>query len=351
MHLSRLVASLVNEMEQRKDYAGGEPVKTIYLGGGTPSMLDAVHLDRIFNGIFRFFSVDGRPEITMEMNPEGVTDQYLRTLKAFPVNRISVGVQSFSDKDLGYLGRVHDAEQARQSVLLLKNCGFENISVDLIFGIPTLTVETWQKNLDTLVDYDVQHISAYALTVEEKTLLEHNIKGKKTTLPHESSFGAQYNILKNFAKEHGFLHYEISNFAKNGFISEHNSAYWKGIKYSGIGPSAHSYDVQSRQWNVKNIARYMESVKSGHVLFEKEMLSMPQMYNEYVMTRLRTMWGCDLKDMNKLFGREYVALFSRAAGKYIQEGLIQTNGDQYTLTDSGEMIADMITAALFADPS
>lgn len=336
-------------MEQRKNYANSETIKTIYLGGGTPSLLSVDQLEYVFNGVLKTFSVDNYPETTIEMNPEDVTGDYLKLLKSFPVNRVSLGIQSFFDDDLKYLGRIHDAAKSLNAVNLLKDYGYDNISADLIYGVPTLTGKHWLKNLEILAGNQIRHISAYALTIEEKTLLEHQIRTNKTGTPDENFFLDHFKILKNFAMEHGYIHYEISNFGQEGFFSRHNTAYWHGEKYIGIGPSAHSYNGKSRRWNVGNINDYIDSVTFGSVKHEKEDLSDVQLYNEYIMTRLRTMWGCDIDKIKSDFGQEFADFFFRSSRIFINDGRMKVKNQIYFLTESGMLLADRIIVGLMKE--
>jgi oxygen-independent coproporphyrinogen III oxidase len=270
-------------------------------------------------------------------------------LKLTPVNRLSIGIQSFIESDLKYLGRNHTATQGILSLQMLKEKGFENISADLIYGIPDLSMNNWHKNLATIDSFDLQHISAYALTVEERTLLEYNLRKKKTLPASESLYIDQYQSLKEYTSRKGYLHYEISNFAKTGFISRHNTSYWTGEHYIGIGPSAHSFNGISRQWNFSRIGDYIEAMNKNDVFYEKEELSEKQKFNEYILTGFRTMWGCNSELIRQKFGKISADYFLKAVKNYVDTGLIKRHGDTYILSDEGELLTDAITTELFID--
>lgn len=341
------IEALLKEIELRKDYLDGETVKTIYLGGGTPSLLQTNELIRIFEQIYRHFPVDPQAEITLEANPDDITEISVREWKNTPVNRLSIGVQSFFDDDLLYLNRVHNSGQVFQAIDDARKAGFDNLTIDLIYGIPTLTDEKWIKNLEYFFASDIPHLSAYSLTVEQKTPLDLLIrKGKYARLDDQQSIG-HFKILLEQVRQNGFIHYEISNFAREGHYSRHNSLYWLGGHYLGLGPSAHSYNGYSRQWNVSNITKYIQLDDFHTTVEEKEILTPNQRYNEYVMTSLRTIWGCDTMHILNVFGRDYESDFIRNAQKYLENNHLYCDGSKYFLTDEGKLFADGIASGLF----
>jgi len=346
-HLEDFEIALLKEIELRKNYLDGEQIETIYFGGGTPSLLSYDALMKIFEKFQQTFIISPNAEITLEANPDNLDVKKLKELRSSPVNRFSIGIQSFFDDDLIYLNRIHNAAQAESSVKRSQDAGFEKISIDLIYGIPTLTDEKWKENLEISFGLDVTHISAYALTVEPRTALDTLIrKGKAAPADEEKSI-RQYEILMKEMKEHNFIHYEISNFCKEGFISKHNSNYWKGLKYLGLGPSAHSYNLDSRQWNAADLLAYLKDIMAGNISGEKEILSETDKFNEYIMTSLRTMWGCDLDYLEKTFGNELRNQVLRKAEKYLEKEEMINKEDTLLLTDKGKLFADGIASDLF----
>jgi oxygen-independent coproporphyrinogen-3 oxidase len=348
-HVEDFEIALLKEMDLRKNYLDGEQIETIYFGGGTPSLLTYDALMKIFEKLQQSFIISPDAEITLEANPDNLDIKKLRELRSSPVNRISIGIQSFSDDDLIYLNRIHNSSQAEASVKRSQDAGFENISIDLIYGIPTLTDEKWKENLEISFGLDVTHISAYGLTIEPKTALDTLIrKGKAKPADEEQSI-RQYQMLMKEMKEHNFTHYEISNFCKEGFISKHNSNYWKGMKYLGLGPSAHSYDLNSRQWNAADLLAYLNDIMNGNISGDKEILSETDKFNEYIMTSLRTMWGCDLNYLEKYFGNELRIQVLTKAEKYLEKEQMTNNNSILQLTDNGKLFADGIATELFID--
>jgi len=339
--------ALYKEIEQQKDYLGDKTVKTIYFGGGTPSVLSQ---QEIYNSVFEIcnvFEVDDDAEITIEVNPDDVDEQWVDELKRTQVNRISIGVQSFNDDDLNYLNRLHNADGAIRTIKLFKNAGYENISIDLIYGIPTLSDEQWKKNLEQFLVLDLPHLSAYALTVESKTALNWLIQKRKAAGVDEKKIASQFRILQEMTAEQGFIHYEISNFSRKGFYSKHNSIYWLGDHYLGLGPSAHSFNGHSRQWNISNITRYIDQVNVKTEVFEKEVLTEEQRYNEYIMTSLRTIWGCDLEHIENVFGNKHKEYCLAQARAFLEEGKLEQKENKLLLTLTGKLYADGIASALF----
>jgi oxygen-independent coproporphyrinogen-3 oxidase len=346
----RFLDALKEEIFQKKTYLNGTTVESVYIGGGTPSVLQAPELQAVLEELRRYFLLAENPEISLEANPDDLDPVVLRDYRTLGINRLSIGVQSFFDDDLEYLNRIHSGSRAEQSVLQAKEAGFSNISIDLIYGIPTLTVEKWQKNLDKAFSLEVPHISAYSLTVEPKTALDLLIRKNKLPGSTEDQVLEHFRILLQMMKEKEFEHYEISNFCKPGFYSRHNSMYWNGTSYLGLGPSAHSYNGTSRQWNISTLVQYIEQVNGNEVFFESEDLTPVQKYNEYVMVSLRTMWGCDLKTVVERFGEEAANHFSRLVSRYLSSGELIEKSGIYYLTDKGKLFADGIAADLFLEP-
>ena len=339
--------ALKKEIELQKHYLGNEIIETIYFGGGTPSILTADEINHLFQKIQTNFSVSDNAEITFEANPDDLTRSYLNALKKTRVNRLSIGVQSFFENDLKYLNRVHSANQAYNSVKNAQEAGFQNMSIDLIYGIPTLSETNWYKNLEVFFKLNIPHLSAYALTVEPKTAMEVLIRKQKIKPVEEERILDHFKILLEQMKQNGYIHYEISNFCKESFYSLHNKNYWFRKNYLGLGPSAHSFNGDSRQWNVSNIEKYISLVISGSLPKEIEELSINQKYNEYILTSLRTIWGCDGNYILKQFGVSHLDDFKRDIEKYIIDNKVYVENHQYYLTDSGKLFADGIAADLF----
>ena len=359
------LTALKQEIFMNRDYLNGQPVETLYFGGGTPSLYDPGMLQGVMEmmtsppdpgntsppapspqGEGRSFFPNWR-EITLEINPDDVTKAYVVELQKTWFNRVSIGIQSFFEEDLKYLNRTHSAEQALRAVKLLQNAGYSSISIDLIYGIPTSNQARWQKNLDIAFSLDVPNISAYALTVEVKTPLAWMIERQKSAPVSDELQEQQFRWLIKEAKANGYLQYEISNFCKPGHHAIHNTNYWKGIPYLGLGPSAHSYNGSARRWNISNLSAYIDGMAKGKPVYEEEILSSEQKYNEYVMTSLRTMWGCNLeKIICKLQITNYDLIMKRAAS-FVQQGWLTEHGGVFFLTDEGKLFADLIASELF----
>lgn len=343
----KLVSALLNEIKNRKAYLEEGEIDTIYLGGGTPSLLTIKELDSIFNQINKYFSIIDSPEITLEGNPDDLTIEKLKQLRLTSINRLSIGVQSFFDDDLEYLNRIHNAGDAKQCIQNAQEAGLDNLTIDLIYGIPTLTNQKWQENLNIFISYNIPHLSAYSLTVEKKTPLEKFIRTGKMQEPDDRQSLQHYKTLSETLQTNKFLQYEISNFARPGFISRHNSSYWKGEYYLGIGPSAHSYNGEFRQWNISNIGGYISKIESGENIFEREILTTDQKFNEYIMTSLRTMWGCDVSFINETFGEQYFNHLLGESQQFIDSGLITFEKNTILLTGKGKLFADRLASDLF----
>ena len=346
------IKALLKEIELRKNYLntdeGTTPeITSIYFGGGTPSLLSYAEIQLIFETLQQHFLIAATAEITMECNPDDLTPTKIEELKRTLINRLSIGVQSFFDDDLQLMNRAHNTGQAHQSIALAAAAGFENITIDLMYALPTLTDDKWIKNLETAFALPINHISCYNLTVEEQTALAHLITAGKVPAIDENRAINQFEILQNMAAQHGFKHYEISNFAKAGKYSLHNSSYWKGNSYVGFGPSAHSFNGTSRQWNIANNQLYNTALLKGETIFEKENLSVDTQYNEYVMTGLRTMWGADLNYINTKFGAVYSAHFTTNVLQFLNTSEVIKTENIFTLSAKGKLIADAVAAQLF----
>jgi len=346
-YLDAFFHSLPEEIYLRRNYLEGETVRTIYLGGGTPSFVSPALIDKVLTSVRNYYPLTPDIEITLEANPDDVTMPLLQQYKALGINRLSIGVQSFFDDDLQYLNRLHSAERAFQSVVEAKEAGFENISLDLIYGIPTLTDEKWEQNLEKAFSLEVPHISAYSLTVEPKTALDILIRKKVLAEPMEEQSIEHFRILQKKMKMHNFLHYEISNFCRDGYFSKHNSMYWTGEHYLGLGPSAHSYDGLSRQWNVGSLVQYIDQIARNDRFYQREELTTIQKYNEYIMVSLRTMWGCDLGKIGREFGEGVAAGSRQSAVPFINSGDMIEKDKVLYLTDKGKLFADGIASSLF----
>jgi len=339
--------SLQIEIEQQKDYLVGEEVLTVYFGGGTPSLLKREDIERIILQLNKTFYISKNAEYTFEVNPDDLSEDKSKELIEAGINRLSIGVQSFHDEDLTYLNRVHNARQAHRAIEGALKSGFSNLTIDLIYGIPTLTPENWIKNLARFFDYKLPHLSAYALTVETKTPLHILIEKNKIKSIDEQNMVDHFKILLEHTKANDFIHYEISNFSKAGYYSKHNSLYWLGGNYLGLGPSAHSYNGVSRQWNYSSLNKYLKLDDLNEVVYEKENLTTQQKYNEYVMTSIRTSWGCNLDYILNVFGEKYQQYCKNSAKLYLDSKKLQMNGNILLLTDDGKLFADGITADLF----
>jgi oxygen-independent coproporphyrinogen-3 oxidase len=348
--MNDFVPALLNEMERRSDYLGATAVGTVYFGGGTPSLLDPADLYEILERVRKRFTLEPNPEITLEANPDDLTDPLrIKAWRSAGVNRLSIGIQSFYDTDLRWMNRAHDAAQATESIRIAQAEGFDNISIDLIYGGPTLPDDHWQRNVAEAIRLQVPHLSCYALTVEPRTALDKLIRGHKRADVNPDDQARQLLLLMDWMNEAGYEHYEISNFALPGRRSRHNSAYWQGVPYLGLGPSAHSYDGHSREWNISNNARYIAALNSGTLpVAESEVLTPLQQFNEYIMISLRTMEGVDLGAVNERFGSAVAGALLVRALPHIRRGtIIQT--ENLILTNEGKLLADGIAADLFSD--
>jgi oxygen-independent coproporphyrinogen-3 oxidase len=346
---SRMVDAICREIRLQRDYLADRHLNTIYFGGGTPSLLTQAELSRILDQLQQHFAVAPDAEITLEANPDDLTPARIRELAASPVNRLSIGIQSFHDPHLVRMNRAHHAAEALAAVSNAQDAGFRNITADLIYGIPAATHDIWRHDLQTLFDLQVQHVSCYALTIEEKTALGRWTK-KGTFQPSEDEFVAQqFEILVGQMQQQGFIQYEISNFCRPGFESKHNSNYWKGVHYLGLGPSAHSFNGHSRQYNIAHNARYMDALEQDQLPFDRETLSLTDQANEYLLTSLRTIWGCDLSRLQREFQVDLRQQQPAYLAELLQKEYIRIDADVLSLTDKGKLLADQITLDLFLE--
>ena len=342
-----MLKSIKKEIEMRQPYLNDTTISSIYFGGGTPSILNKEELNSLVNTVYRHFTIDTDAEITLECNPDDLNTKMLSDLKEIGINRLSIGIQSFDDADLKFMNRSHNAKEALGCIHLAKKAGFENITIDLIYGLPNQSNEKWKQNLKQMLALDIQHFSAYALTIEPKTALKHLIDKKKVTPLEEKITVEHFNTLVQIATENNFIHYEISNFGKEGFFSNHNTAYWKNQHYLGVGPSAHSFNGTSRQWNIASNKQYIEKVNTNNSYFEVEQLSNEQQYNEYIFTALRTMWGVELNYIAAQFGADAQKYFKKQVQNWKNQEKIKQLNNNYTLTEKGKVYADAIASDLF----
>lgn len=338
--------ALGKELELRKDEFVEIKVETIYFGGGTPSVLDTAEIEQLIAAVYENYQVSPAPEITLEANPDDLTEQKILQLAKSPINRLSIGIQSFFDEDLKLMNRAHSGKEAAESLAMAKR-HFDNISIDLIYGMPNMSEERWQSNIEKALAFDVPHISSYVLTVEPKTALFDFIK-KGLVIPAPDEVAQKhFDILNRELTNAGYSCYEISSFGKPGYFSKNNSAYWQQKKYIGIGPSAHSFDGNRRGWNINNNPKYIKSITSGVVPMETEILSTTDKYNEYVMTGLRTVWGVSIPKVEQEFGKKYKEYLLLQADKFIQKHLLYIDDEVLLATNKGKFLADGIAADLF----
>jgi oxygen-independent coproporphyrinogen-3 oxidase len=342
-----MLDAICKEIDARQNYLTDKKLSTIYFGGGTPSLLNYDELSKIINKIKEHFEIAPHAEITLEANPDDLTSEKIKEFTAAGINRLSIGIQSFFDEDLERMNRSHTANQAIQAVENVKAGGINNISIDLIYGLPNLTKEKWSYNLEQAFKLDVSHLSAYCLTIEEKTAFNHFLKKGKITLPKEPETIEQFELLMSESEKHNFIHYEISNFSKEGLHSRHNSSYWMNEHYLGVGPSAHSYNGVSRQFNIANNMKFIKGIDAGNPDFEMEILTDENKFNEYIMTRLRTIWGINASFISDTFGEKSRNIFLSVAEPYVISGHLQWKQDCLVLTKSGKLLADKIASDLF----
>jgi oxygen-independent coproporphyrinogen-3 oxidase len=338
----QFIQAIKKEAQTRQNYLSGENISTIYFGGGTPSVLSVNEIRSVLEELNSLFSIEEKYEFTVEINPEDADLTYMKGLKRIGVNRISLGIQSWKNEDLKFLNRRHDSTGAEKALRSAMDAGFDNISIDLIYGLPGMSVSDLEMNLDKSLQYDIKHISAYHLTVEPGTILgKMKNEGLFNETDEEESTN-QFNLLVEKAEQAGFIHYEISNFGKEGYFSRHNTNYWKQVNYIGLGPSAHSFNGYSRQWNVRDVKKYISSVNKDNLLFEKEELDIKTRFNEYIMVSLRTMWGIDLDYVERVFAKEGYDYIINLANKFRDYGLMKQDNKNLVLTNQGKMISDNI---------
>ena len=337
---------IAKELHLRKNEIS-EPIETIYFGGGTPSLLDLGEINQILEKIDSNYSVISKPEITLEANPDDLNSIKLNELKSSAINRLSIGIQSFFDEDLKLMNRAHNANEAMNSIKTAQDAGFENITIDLIYGGQTTSDENWKKNLEIALESGVPHISSYALTVEPKTVLAHQIQTKKLEDLDEDQQERQFQMLVQTLTSHDFIHYEISNFGKKGFLSRHNSNYWKGKSYLGVGPSAHSYDGKNRSWNPPNNSIYIKNLAENKLVNQVESLSENDRFNELIMIRLRTIYGLNLDELKSNFPDAFIDEFFRELQPHLDHQLVQIENGILYITDKGKFLADGIASSLF----
>ncbi len=342
-----MIRAMLHEIGLQRSFLESQPIETIYFGGGTPSLLSTGEINRFLDVINRFHTVAPSPEITLEANPDDLTSTKVRELRQAAVNRFSIGIQSFFEEDLRWMNRAHTAAEADGAVKRVQDAGFENITLDLIYGYPLLSDEKWHLNLQKVIALNVPHLSAYSMTVEPRTALAAFIrKGKQQAMDDEQS-ARQLISMMELMPEAGYEQYEISNFARPGQYARHNSNYWRGIPYVGIGPSAHSYTGEQRQWNVANNQKYLSSLQQGQLPFEQETLTKADRLNEYIMTSLRTSWGMDLQHIDQHFGSDYAQLVREGLFPFIERDEVNVQADVATLSTSGKLLADHIASVLF----
>ena len=340
------VESLCRELVLRKDYLGGEPVGTIYLGGGTPSQLEREELEAIFNCIKQTYEVLSEAEITIEANPDDLTDTYVQMLRTLPFNRLSMGIQTFKDETLTLLNRRHTAQQAIDAFYRCRAAGFQNISIDLIYGLPGETLQSWKEDLTQAIEMHPEHLSAYHLIYEEGTALWKLREAHRVAEADEDLSVELFKTLIHILKEAGYEHYEISNFSLPQLHSRHNSSYWTGAKYLGCGPSAHSYNGHSRQWNIASLEKYMEGIDRGEPLFEIEELDLCTRYNDRIITSIRTAWGLNLTQLKEEFGEKLYHYCLRMAKPHLEAQMLHIVDDNLSLTSEGIFISDGIMSDL-----
>ena len=343
-----LVKSILTEIDIRMNYLPDKSIETIYFGGGTPSLLSEKDLFLILEKIYKQYKVSKDAEITLECNPDDLNNEKLKELKRLEINRLSIGLQSFNDEELIWMNRAHTAMESESSVKRAQDRGFENITIDLIYGSKFSTLNNWKKTLDKAIGLDIKHISSYNLTIEDKTKLGHDFKTKKETAIDDEKSSEMFLEMIDRLEKSQFIHYEISNFGKEGFFSTHNSNYWKGAYYIGYGPSAHSFDGVSRQWNISNNPTYIKYIdEKNDAYFEKEILTEKERFNEYILTALRTIWGVNLNYLKKHFNDDFIKLFLNQIIYYIDQEQVIVHNETYTLTEKGKLLADKIASELF----
>ncbi|MFM2135293.1 MAG: radical family heme chaperone HemW [Bacteroidota bacterium] len=345
--VSAMEAALSAELTLRTDFPAGTTVETVYFGGGTPSLLSTDSIRRLIDAVRDKFLLDPGAEITLEANPDDMSDESLSGWKASGVNRLSIGIQSFRDEDLRFMNRSHTAADALRAVERARKAGFGDLTIDLIYGTPGMNDAAWEENLRILAGMELLHFSAYSLTVEPRTALADFVRKGSAPAPEEEQAVRQFKRLLAWAREMGYEHYEISNFARSGRYSRHNTSYWKGVPYLGIGPSAHSFDGVIRSWNIRNNPEYIRSINAGVRSAETEELTVAERFNEAVLTGLRTMWGIDHELLRASFGNQAFEHLLNAVVPFQDKGWIKVSEERTVLTDEGKLFADFIASELF----
>ncbi|WP_422858824.1 radical SAM family heme chaperone HemW [Flagellimonas sp. S174] len=341
-----MLNALARELELRKEELGEETIETIYFGGGTPSLLSADKLNDLIHSVYKHFEVIDNPEITLEANPDDLSKSVLKDLAESPINRLSIGIQSFFEEDLKLMNRAHNATQAIECLVEAKKY-FNNMSIDLIYGIPGMDDKRWKENIQKALDLELPHISSYALTVEPKTALKKFIEKGLVPNVDDEQAEEQFHILLETLEGEGYVNYEISNFGKLDYFSKNNSSYWQGKSYLGIGPSAHSFNGTTRSWNIRNNIKYIKAIEENKLPIEREELSVTDQYNEYVMTGLRTIWGVSLEKVERDFGKQHLEYLQMQSDKYINEHFLYLDGERMLVTKKGKFLADGIASDLF----
>ena len=344
--LAKEIVMRKNELELFDAVEDHNTIETIYFGGGTPSVLTTKEINFLIDTVYENYKVVENPEITLEANPDDLSAERILELSKSPINRLSIGIQSFYEEELQMMNRAHNSAEAI-NCLTEATKYFDNISLDLIYGIPGLTDEMWKKNIETALSFGIPHISSYALTVEPKTALRKLIDTGKIAEPQDEAASNHFMILVETLQKNGFIHYELSNFGKEGYFSKNNSAYWLGKKYIGIGPSAHSYDGKKRGWNVANNSLYLKSIQNDELPIETETLTISDRYNEYIMTGLRTIWGVSLERIEKEFGLEYLDYLKKQSQKFLNDELLSIENNILKPTAKGKFLTDGIASDLF----
>ena len=345
--LSLLIKSIIKEISITKDFLKKKELISLYFGGGTPSIINNSNLNLIFNKIREHYLITSKTEITIECNPEDLTEEKLKFFKKIGINRLSIGIQSFKDEDLIFMNRNHNSEQALYSVKTAKRIGFKNISIDLMYSLPNQSINDWKKNLKIALELNIQHISSYSLSIEEKTKLQHLINKNILTELSDTESETHFQLLIDECKKNNFVQYEISNFGKKNYFSVHNKNYWTGNEYLGIGPSAHSFNGKIRRWNISNNTKYINHLKKNILPYELEKLKNSDKFNEYIMTSLRTIWGVDLNTLNKRFGDEIYTYFGLQIKKWVKSKHLFVEKNKVYLTTKGKYISDSICSDLF----
>ena len=345
-HRDEMIEAICQEIDLQQDFLANKTLTTIYFGGGTPSLLDSSEINIILERLSKHYSWDESIEITLEANPDDITPSKISNLRKGGVNRLSIGIQSFIDTELIASNRAHNSEESLKAVQVCQDAGIDNLSIDLIYGMPGSNPDTWQYNIDTALQLNVDHISSYALTVEPNTALDHMVKKQSIALPQEIEVSKQYLQLIKSLTTAGYDHYEISNFAKPNKYAVHNTNYWRSIPYLGIGPSAHSYQPTFRQWNISNNAKYIKAIAEGTIPSESEDTKYADQFNEYVMTRLRTMWGLNLEDLTTKFAPQVNGVHNDIS-EYVKSHHVILKDNHYVLTAEGRLLADRIASDLF----